>query len=106
MARAGFILIAVLALAPAKSSRAGPVEGLVPALLVVAGGLGGATTSVAGIVYAMDNRAFDDGWVVGSLFSSAICASTSTALFLDAIGGSGGGGAEFIGVLFFAGIAA
>ena len=48
--------------------------------VVAAGTLGGLSASIAGIVYAVQGRAFDSGWIVASLVSSAICAATVVQL--------------------------
>lgn len=93
-------LVSVLALA-ARDVRAEDVVSDDPVITTAAvlGTLGGLTTSIAAIVYAAEDRTFDDAWVVTSLFTTAICGAMSVAMALDAP--NTGGALPIIGTMFF-----
>src|SRR5437016_266780 len=67
--------------------------------------LGGITTSIAAIIYAFDHRAFDSGWVVASLFSSAFCTAFTGAILVSTFS-DGLNAANGIGILFFTAVTA
>ena len=66
----------------------GPAQEGVIAAAVVLGTIGAVTTGIGAAVYAVEGRAFTTPWVVGSLFSSAICGGMAIALFSEADSGA------------------
>jgi hypothetical protein len=80
---AACFFVAACSIATANHARAAVIEGPVAGTAVALGTIGGMATSVAAIVYAFDNRAFDTSWVITSLITSAICGSTSVALMVS-----------------------
>lgn len=115
MARRAAVALVVASIAGAPVGEAFAQTGLVPiepvpprrsggqsdAVLGVVQGLGtigAVTTSVAAIVYAVQGRAFGSGWVVATLFSSAICAAASIRYATEV---SNGGG-EAVGMAVYA----
>lgn len=102
-----FFLAAVLALVLGFSARRAEAQvsgNPVITTIAVVGTLGGVATSVGAAVYAIEGRAFDDGWVVGALISSGICGAMTGAIAVEGITSSDGSIAIGIGMLFYAAI--
>jgi hypothetical protein len=71
-------------------ARADVVEDNAATMTIVGlGVVGGIATSIAAIVYAVDDRSFDSPWIVASLFSAAVCGAMTVALIADTAGGTG-----------------
>ncbi len=83
-------------------AQAEVIDGDNPAAIsaVAVGSLGGLTASIAALVYTVQDRSFDSGWVILSLFSSAICGSFAMAIFVDMLE-TGGGEFSTVGVLSY-----
>lgn len=103
--RALAALIPVLTLASTDIATAGESvvdDNAVIVTTVTLGTLGGLATSISALVYALDGRTFDGGWIVGSLFSSAVCGAMTGAIIAGGIDGRGTSGSlTIIGTLFF-----
>lgn len=98
--------LTLLSLALAAPAEASVVEGDQPELLVpvVAGSLGGIATSIAAIVYALDDRAFDDAWILGSMFSTAVSGAMFAGFLANAPNQPGS--ETLLGALFFGALTA
>lgn len=96
------VLAATFAATPAEAQIGGNAFNVTTAIL---GTLGGITNSIAVTVYAVDGRALGSGWVVSSLFSTAICGSIATSFVLTGFDG-GSSTPALIGTIFYAFLAA
>lgn len=76
--------LAFAAAAAPGSAWADNLDGDIGAISVVVGGALGLTNSVAAVVYLVQDRSFDDGWLVSSAFSTALCAGLTIAAAEDA----------------------
>ncbi|MEQ9498492.1 MAG: hypothetical protein RIT81_16575 [Deltaproteobacteria bacterium] len=94
------VVSATIALA-APSSASAQVEGdEVIVTTAVLGTIAGITNAIAVTVYAVEGRALGSGWVVSTLFSTAICGALTTSFIVAAARNDGVG--YSIGTLFYA----
>lgn len=101
------VFAAVLALALWLSGSAHRAEAQVsgnPAIVTIAvvGTLGGIASSVGAVVYAVEDRAFDDVWIVSSLISSGICGAMTGAIAVEGFSSGDGGVIGGVGLVFYA----
>ncbi len=91
-------LCAAVVVAPARPAAADE------AVVGVAVGLGttlAVVNTVATVVYAVEGRSFDVGWMISSCLSSAVAGGASVLVFSEASSG-GGGLAAFGGLVLLA----
>lgn len=104
--RLGTALVAsacVALAAPSSASAQVEGDGVIVATAVL-GTIAGVTNAIAVTVYAVEGRVLGSGWIVSSLFSTAVCTALTVSFVAASVRNDGVG--YSIGTLFYALLAA